>query len=850
MPVRLSAFNLRFGNRIKKHPMKKVLFGWLAFMLAAPIMAQTNASSNLLHRIHQIQNPSRVLYVAAHPDDENTRMISWLANDIGAETAYLSLTRGDGGQNLIGTELSAQLGVLRTQELMQARALDGGQQFFSRAVDFGYSKNPEETFQQWDKEQVLSDVVRVIRKFKPHIIITRFPPDARAGHGHHTASAMLALEAFEKAADEDEFKEQGLAPWQVKRIFWNHSAWWQRNIDSLAKADPSYFVVDVGTYVPEIGLSCNELASYSRSQHKSQGFGVSVARGSTKEYLKLMKGEPGESIFDGLPQSWSDLDQADWAKALKEIEEAYDPSAPHKMLGPILKALKIVGAKPSTEANSHQYLLSALSQLAADALGLKLELLANEEYAVPGTTVNFRARAIQRSPLEVRITKPSSNWGQYLKSSIQEIELPNNELIQEELSLEIPSNISSQPYWLAEDYQAMFKVANPELIGLPENRAVQSVRVQVTTEKGNFALDVPARYKFSDRVEGEIERPMMVVPALTVSSRVEKLFFLDENSKSLDLDFRAFQKGNYEVVLKAENCVLKPDVFGLIYEGGNTIQSRTIEVQVSADNGPVNLEIYLRETKEGQDIPQLTPLKKLVEIDYSHIDKRMILEEPGISFIPLDIKTKGEKIAYIMGAGDKVAEGISQIGYQVDILDEQSFRDADLSSYQAVVLGIRAYNTQAWLFNRKAQLEDYMNNGGNVIVQYNTRSRSFNAEDFAPYPFTLSRERVTEEDAEVNFVQAAHPVLTEPNAISQSDFDNWVQERGLYFASEWDSRYQAPLAWHDQGEPDRLGGLLIAKYGKGAFIYTGISFFRELPAGVPGAYRLLANLISYQHGGE
>ncbi len=819
-----------------------------SLLLSFGLIAQNQSAAHILHQIHQMQNPLRVLYLAAHPDDENTRMISWLANDIGAQTAYLSLTRGDGGQNLIGTELGAQLGVLRTQELMQARAIDGGSQFFSRAVDFGYSKNPKETFEHWDRDLVLDDVVRVIRTYKPQIIITRFPPDGRGGHGHHTVSAMLALEAFEVAADPQKYPEQNLEPWQVSRIFWNHSSWWEPKIDSLAAADPSYFVVDVGTYLPELGLSCNELASYSRSQHKSQGFGVSVARGGQKEYLKLMKGEvDGTSIFSGLSQSWKQANQQDIAEGLAKIEEDFDPRQPHLSVESIIDLQKMIAQKRDADL---EWLLEDLSRLAAACLGLKLEILAPEEYATPGEELKLEARAIHRSPLAVEVEHPQYSWLKPYSSRMEWMPLASNELVKVEFEVEVPENRSSQPYWLKESYNGMFQVDDPLLIGKAENDPVMESGVSVKVGEQSFRMRVPVRYKFSDRVEGEIERPLMVVPEITVNSRVSKLFFLDTEAQDLELDFRAFKSGSYKIQLVTEGWQVEPAEFVLEFDSKDQLKSQLVKISPKMGAAPGSLSILSVHQGEGRgngSLDAVNLIPKLVEIDYSHIDKRMILEDPAIRLIPMNLKRKGSRVAYIVGAGDKVPEAIAQMGYAVDILDESTLRENDLQRYQAIVLGIRAFNTQSWLFDRKEQLMDYVNKGGNLIVQYNTRSRSFQGEDIAPYPFTISRERVTEEDAPVRFALPDHPVLNRPNQLIEAHFANWVQERGLYFASKWDDAYAAPLAWHDEGEPDRLGGLIIADYGKGAFIYTGISFFRELPAGVSGAYKLMANLISYEH---
>lgn len=828
--------------------MRKIVFLLALSLYSFLSIAQATASSTILHHVHQLQNPLRVLYLAAHPDDENTRMISWLANDIGAQTAYLSLTRGDGGQNLIGTELGAELGILRTQELMQARNLDGGQQFFSRAVDFGYSKNPEETFEHWDKEQVLSDVVRVIRYFRPHIIITRFPPDSRAGHGHHTASAMLALEAFEKAADPKAFKETNLEAWQVSRVFWNHSSWWEPKLDSIAANDPTYYVVDVGSYVPELGLSCNELASYSRSQHKSQGFGVAVDRGSQKEYLKLMKGEaPESSIFAGLPMNWTDYGYPDIAEGLAAIEANFDPQAPHKSLEAILDLHAKLRMNAGKRILESRYLVDQLNHLAAECIGLKLEVLAENEYVVGGEKPKYTARAIQRSPLPIQIEK-LSEWKLEYKAKTGPVDLVTNVLMEAPLQGEILDDemISSQPYWLRAPYKDMFSTPVADWQLKPETAPYGGAHVAIYYKDKAFSLYVPVRYKFSDRVDGEIERPIMIVPELTVKSNTAKLFFLDDQAQELNLDFRAFKAGKYSISLMTEGWEISPSSFVLNFEAKGDWQTQKLSIKPKMGAGPTSL-IVLQQKKMG-DETQLTPLQNLVEIDYPHIDKRMVLENPGISLFPLNLKKIGEKVAYIVGAGDKVPEALVQMGYEVTILDEHSMRETDLSQFQAVLLGIRAYNTQDWLWQRQEQLMDYVKAGGNVIVQYNTRSRSFQGTDFAPYPFTISRERVTEEKAEVRFTDMDHPLLNRPNKIVKADFDNWVQERGLYFADSWDEAYTTPLAWHDKGEPDRLGGLLIANYGQGAFMYTGISFFRELPAGVSGAYRLLANMISYETG--
>ncbi len=799
--------------------------------------AQTEQSSaQILHGLKKLQNTTRVLYLAAHPDDENTRMISWLENDRHIRTAYLSLTRGDGGQNLIGTELGAKLGVLRTQELMQARAIDGGEQFFTRAVDFGYSKNPDETFKQWDKDQVLSDVVWVIRKYQPDIIITRFPADARGGHGHHTASAMLGLEAFKLAADPEAYPEQlkYVQTWQVKRIFWNHSTWWRQNLDSIAQVDDDYSVVDVGAYNSLLGLSCNELASYSRSQHKSQGFGVSVARGSTKEYLQLLKGDKvQDDITDGIIPGWQRYAWSDGDRMLRELIEDFDALNPQASVAKMMDLMK--GSNSIGNAQVRNWFQSELSELIASSLGLYAEVTSKEEFIPSSTDYTFSLNMISRAKSEVKL-QGVSVAGQTLAVSTKDLILPVNERKTIEFELDLPKNIS-QPYWLVEDYQQMFNVKDQEFIGLPENIPSPEVQVSFVAEGNAFTLRLPIIYKFTDRVDGEVAQPMVVAPEVVVDLSKSNMIFTNDQSQNFELSWKSYDQKDHEIRLAAEGWQIMPS---LIEVKGNASKSwQNIAVTVIPEKNSQLSSVLEVKVDDGMAM-------SMVEIDYPHIDKRVVFEKAQLNLVAIDLAKRGSKVGYIEGAGDMVPQALVEMGFEVEMLTKEMILSADLSGYQAIIAGIRAYNTQDWLSEVEAALFEYVENGGNYIVQYNTASRDLRSRQFGLYPFTLSRERVTEEDAEVIFLMEDHPVLNLPNQLSKKDFDNWVQERGLYFASDWDEAYKAPLGWHDHGEPMRAGGLIIADKGKGAYMYTGISFFRELPAGVPGAYRLLANLISYE----
>ncbi len=794
---------------------------------------QSGPSSLVVHELHKLQNPTRVLYLAAHPDDENTKMISYMANEVGATTAYLSLTRGDGGQNLIGTELSAKLGVLRTQELMQARSIDGGQQFFTRAVDFGYSKNANETFKKWGKEEILADVVWVIRSFRPDVIITRFPPDSRGGHGHHTASAMLGIEAFELAANAEAFPEQleYVDTWQTTRIYWNASVWWNKGLDTIAAKDPAYVSLDVGGYNTAIGMSSNELASLSRTQHKSQGFGVRVDRGSQKEYLMYLAGDTAEAdILDGIYQSWQRYGFTEGNHLIQVLIDTYDATYPYRSLP------KLWDLKEQAEAISDEDLRRSFRQKVDDIIlavcGWHGEAVVQQNFMKPGSKQEVELQLINRSPAKINLV--SAKVGQ--ESFELNEGLMMNELLKQKLIHQNGTDDISQPYWLIQPYQNLYDVEDQELVGKPENDPSIMVQLTLSIDDHIITTKVPVTYKFSDRVDGEIIRPAFVVPNITAYSEASQLLFLDNEAQEVSFTFDFLEPIQAEVHLEAKGFKLSQNKFEI---GGKDESSlvNTIAFTVKPKNGVS--ESYLKISVDGKE------LQSLRLIDYPHIQQRMVLEDAGISLTTINLKKEGDLIGYIPGAGDEVAEAIEQMGYKVVLLDEKMIRSGNLNQYKTIVAGIRAYNTCEWLPSVKAQLMKYVEDGGNYIVQYNTASRDLLSEDLGPYSFKLTRNRVTEEDAEVSFLLPNHRIFSKPNKITSADFDGWVQERGLYFAGDFEQNYEAPIGWHDEGEDMQPGGLIIANYGKGTFMYTGISFFRELPAGVPGAYRLLANLLSY-----
>lgn len=820
--------------------MRKPLFFLLGLLchLAQGQLTGQASSAAILADLENLANTQRVLYLAAHPDDENTRFIAWLENHRHIRTAYLSLTRGDGGQNLIGPELGAALGVLRTQELMQARELDRGEQYFSRAVDFGYSKTAEETLDFWDERKILADVVWVIRQFKPDAIVTRFPPDARGGHGHHTASAILGLQAIALAASDTAFAQQLdlTEPWSCPRLFWNHSSWWEPKLDSIAAADPDYLELEVGDYNPNLGLSCNEIASLSRTQHKSQGFGVSIARGKQTEYLKRLYGERAEKdLLDGIPAGWARYGWSEGDLLLQDLLARYDPQNPGASL-PALQAFW-EGAKKQDLPREGEYLRRQVGQIMGKMLGLEAELRSPDARAVPGQMLNLRLRLLVRQPIPVQLEKVQIG-GEELAYQEQ---LPLNTWWEDTLPAP-PLEKISQPYWLEKSYGNSFAVEEQHLIGLPENPPALKATAFLKIGGDIFPMAVPVRHLETDRVEGEVNRPLLVYPNFTLQPDKHNLIFVDEAPQTVQLRVKTHQIEPLRLAANAEGWAVEPQQVDLEFHGG---RDATIEFTVRPlKNAPPAAVLRFSNLLSASD--KRRELLEVTELNYDHIDPRVLFEPAQVQLTKLDLHKRGEKVGYIVGAGDRVPEALRQMGYQVDLLDAEALRQGDLSQYQAILAGIRAYNTQAWLPEVQAQLMAYVAAGGNYIVQYNTRSRDLLSESLGPYPFSLSRERVTEEDAPVTFALPEHPLLNTPNRLDRDDFDHWVQERGLYFAGEWDERYQAPLSWHDRNEPPRQGALLFARHGKGAFMYSGISFFRQLPAGVPGAYRLLANMISFQ----
>ncbi len=806
------------------------------------------SSSEIYHSLEKLNFLGTALYIAAHPDDENTRLISYLSNETKARTGYLSLTRGDGGQNLIGPELRELLGVLRTQELLAARRVDGGEQFFSRANDFGYSKHPDETLEIWNKEAVLGDVVWAIRNFKPDVIINRF--DHRSPgttHGHHTSSAMLSFEAFDLANDKNAYSDQLelTETWEPKRLFFNTSWWFYGSQEKFDAADKSKMVnLDIGTYYPILGKSNNEIAALASSQHLCQGFGRLSQRGTENEYVELLKGsmpKNSNDIFEGIDTSWS---RVSGGKAvgniLYTIEKNFDFSKPSKHLPQLIEAYELL--QKVDDDYWRELKSKELRNIILNVGGLYLEASTETAFSNPGGIVKVNIEAINRSSANIVLKSVSiSSTEKELKPSIV---LKNNEKQNFEIDIDVPSNTNyTSPYWLKEKGSlGMYRVDNQKLIGKPETPRAFLANFEIDFNGKTLVFEKPVIYHYAKPDKGELFQPFEILPEATASFSDKVLIFADGKPKNIPVTVKAHAdnlKGELQLShSKGWGVGAESKFFEIAKKGDEQTLVFTLTPPANEDESYISPIIKLN----GKEIT-----KELITIAYDHIPTQSVLLPSEAKVVRLNIKKSGQHIGYIVGAGDEVPESLRQIGYIVHTIDPSTIAKGSLDKYDAVVLGIRAYNVIDELKFKQRYLFDYVEKGGNLVVQYNTAGRwGDQFENLAPYPITLSRDRVTDENSAVEILAEKHAMVNYPNKIDEDDFNGWVQERGLYFPNEWSKEFTPVLSMSDKGESTKKGSLLVAPYGKGNYIYTGLSFFRELPAGVPGAYKLFANMLSLE----
>ena len=774
-----------------------------------------------------------VLYIGAHPDDENTAVLAYLSRGRLYRTGYLSLTRGDGGQNLIGAEQGEKLGVIRTQELLAARQVDGAEQYFTRAIDFGFSKTPEESIRLWGKEKVLSDVVWVIRKFRPDVIILRFPKQG-GGHGHHSASAVLGEEAFSAAGDPARFPEQlkWVSPWQAKRLLWNT---WNRG-DQSQQSGPDLLSLDTGGYNPLFGKSYLEMAGQSRSMHKSQGMGAPERRGRSIDQFRLVAGEAFErDLMDGVDTSWSRVKGGEPIGRL--LEQAYaeyqveNPSAVVPVLVDAYARMGSLAADPWVK----QKMADTLEAIRACS-GLWLEAIAPVASAIPGQTVELRLTAINRSSLPLKLESVTVGASGPIQPPSADLQDGVPVSVASRLTIS-PDAAYSQPYWLGSKPDGFeYHVEGQSMVGLAQGPPPFHARFSVRLGATALDFDVPALYRWTDHVQGERYRVFEVAPEVSVDLEEPVVAFLDTAAKKV------------RVILTSDGDGVSGDLRLSLPQGWTATpaaapfqfaskgESQTFSFEVAPIDHARTGAFHAVAEVRGRQISS-----SVSTLDYPHFPPQTVLTPAEGSLLRLDLKKTGTRVGYIMGSGDLVPQALRQIGYEVTLLSDEQLLEGDLSQYDAIVVGIRAYNTRARLAQAQARLLEYVTQGGELLVQYNT-PQDLVTQDLGPYKFSLSRDRVSVEDSPMTL--SAHPLLDAPNQIGPDDFAGWVQERGLNFPGQWDPRYDAPVSTEDPGEAPLKGGILFTRYGKGVYIYTSYSWFRQLPAGVPGAYRIFANLLS------
>ena len=825
--------------------MKKFLLSTLAFLLiSTSVIAQKPqklTSNQIYEKIQKLNFLGTALYIAAHPDDENTRLIAYLANNVKARTGYLSLTRGDGGQNLIGSEIRELLGVIRTQELLAARRVDGGQQFFTRANDFGYSKHPDETLEIWNKEEVLSDVVWAIRTFKPDVIINRFNHRTPGTtHGHHTTSAMLSVEAFDLVGDKNKYKEQlkYTETWQPKRLFFNTSSWFYRNQSDFDKATKGKLTsFNVGVYYPLKGLSNNELASMASSQHLCQGFGRVTTRGEQNEYVEFLKGDKPKDendVFSGINTTWNRLKNGgDIGDILYDVEENFDFVNPSKYLPQLMEAYQLVQKLEDTHWRTIKE--KQLKEIIEACAGLYLEASANSSSGTPNSTIEVNFEALNRSSVSMELISITSTIDN--KKLTKNIDLDANKKITFKESINLKTNTYSDPYWLRKEATlGMYKVDDQKLIGKPETPRPATIDFNLLINNVAITITKNVLRKYAERDKGEIYEPFEILPKITTKLKDKVLIFSNDVAKKVLVEVRAGAnniKGTVSLKVPT-SWMVSPKEIAFNINQKNDKRTVTFLVTPPKNQSEGSLEVIA--SSEGKMYK-----KELIEINYNHIPKQSVLSNSKAKIVRLNIKKAGNYIGYIKGAGDAVPESLRQIGYTVENINPLEINEKNLLKYDAIVLGIRAYNVVKELKFKQKFLLEYVEKGGNMIVQYNTNR---GVDVAAPFSLSLSRDRVTDEFAAVNILAKEHSLLNFPNKITNEDFNGWVQERGLYFPNSWSKEFTPILSMHDKGETAKNGSLLIAKHGKGNYIYTGLSFFRELPAGVSGAYKLFANMLS------
>jgi LmbE family N-acetylglucosaminyl deacetylase len=859
-----------------------VFVGWLA-----PLPAQRSFSGapEIEQSLHKLNELGTILHIAAHPDDERTAVLAYFARGRHMRTAYLSLTRGEGGQNLIGSEQGAQLGIIRTQELLAARQIDGAEQFFTRAIDFGFTRTAEETLQKWGHDRILSDVVWVIRRYRPDVILLGFSGTPRDGHGQHQASAMIGKEAFAAAADPKMFPEQlkYVQVWQAKRLAqaagfggFGLAVGGRGGRGGRGGADPvppgivppvaeaeTGPAADTGSFNPILGYSYEELAVLSRSMHHSQGTGAMRRPGAGRSTFVVTGGAPAtQDLFDGIDTSWNRLPGGGAVQSLlDEAVRHYEPAHPEQAIPWLVKARPLIAAIADPLAKVK---LAELDETIALCAGLFVEAQARQFAVAPGATLNLTVTALNRSTAKVTLqgARVEGLWME--DEEVKPATLDYNQSADIAINLAVPAGQSyTQPYWLVKPATAdVYQVDDQMLIGLADTPAAAQVRVRLTVDGAGIELVRPVHHRYADRAQGERVRPFIVVPAVAVNLPEPVALFPDTAARQVQVSVQANVAGAQGDLRLEVPAGWKAEPQSRSFQIAVPGEQRVATFQVTPPAGETTACLRAVAKVNGRDIAS-----GIQTIAYPHFPPQTLFPPSEIKLVRADIKVTAKKVGYIMGAGDEMPDALRQLGMDVTLLGQSDLEQGDLSRFDAIVAGVRAYNVRADIRANQPRLLDYVKNGGTYIVQYQTgdspdpaapRGRQppnpFNqpqgapvTTNLGPYPFAVpggNKYRITVEEAPLQFPHQDSPLLQVPNHIGPRDFDGWVQERGVYFAAQWDARYQTVLSSQDPGEKPLEGGELWTRYGKGVYIFSAYSWFRQLPAGVPGAYRLFANLLS------
>ena len=800
--------------------------------LAQLAPAGTGGVAALTSTLRQLGSNKRVLMIGAHPDDEDTQLLVWLARGMGAQAAYLSLTRGEGGQNLIGPELGPELGIIRTEELLAARELDGARQFFTRAYDFGFSKSAEETFRFWPRDSILKDVLDVIRRFRPQIIIAVFSGTPSDGHGHHQVSGILARQAFDVLRD---------------------SAGGPQKFYRSTRGDPTAttLTLPVGTLDPIVGQSYFQIAMASRSRHRSQDMGQLQRPGPATSGLALIAAQASSaggssggnetSLFGGVDTT---VHTPGYAVLIDSARAALTPWRPAAALPYLVRALRLLGAADSVQR-------ALLERAIATAAGVTIDGTTDDGIVTPGQRVQVEVAVWNAGDSAVRVDSigvaAPAGWG------VERLELGTpavaaGTLLTRRFVLTVARAAErTQPYFLRRPLINRgglydWSTVSADVRGLPFDPPPVTARVRLVIAGEPVTLTREVVYRYRDQAIGEIRRPLFVTRDLDVAITPEELLWpIDGGSRE-----------PRHVTITATNRS----------RGGPGAAAVRVTVPTGWPPLPAESLTFTREDETKSVVvavapPTIDSLKPgtyelragtgwLEIIDYPHIRPRA-LTRPSVAKIRaarLALPALA-RVGYVRGAADRVPEALLAVGVPLELMEADSLARADLSRYDAIVIGSRAYETEPALVANNGRLLDYVAKGGLLIVQY--QQYPFVDGGFAPYPLSIARphDRVTDENAPVTALDPTHPVFHYPNEIGPDDWRRWVQERGLYFARSWDTTYVPVLETHDPGASaaELKGGLLIAPVGRGTYVYTGLSFFRQLPAGVPGAYRVFMNLL-------